>query len=186
MSEPCPQCAIKHLSMALAFLPTKPERVDPISYFLIRAIINLNEAIAGYPEHRYHAIGFLAELETRLTGSFEWLPPSEDYASKVRNNRMMLIENCMPALVLHRLIEILDDFAFGYDSVYRSSYAAAQIDEVISDFPDAGGLLGVDGEMMELAPAVRLPGRDDIVRALQNLTLDYYPEVEKGGDTDGV
>lgn len=188
MSEPCPQCAIKHLSMALAFLPTKPERVDPISYFLIRAIINLNESITGYPEHLYHAIGFLAELETRLTAAFEGQHPlGFDYADKVRDNRMLLIEDyCMSALVLYRLIEILDDFAFGYDSVYRSSYAAAQIDEAISDFPDAGGLLGVHGEMMELAPAIRLPERDAIVRALQNLSLDYYPKVEKGGDTDGV
>ena len=40
--------------------------------------------------------------------------------------------------------------------------------------------------MMELAPAIRLPERDAIVRALQNLSLDYYPKVEKGGDTDGV
>ena len=185
MSEPCPQCAIKHLSMALSLLPTKPERVDPIVYFLVRAIINLNEAITGYPEHLYRAIGFMAELEPRLTAAFEGLPDA-DYADKVRDNRMMLIETGASALVLYRLYGLLGELAFGCDSVYRSSYAAAQVDEAISDFPDAGGLLGVHGDMMTLDPETRLPGQDAIVRALQDLTSDYYPKVEKGGDTDGV
>lgn len=185
MSEPCPQCAIKHLSMALAFIPETPEKVDPVIYFFVRAIVNLNESLTGYPEHLYLAIGFLAELEPRLTASFEGLPDA-DYASKVRDARMLLIENGPSAFVLYKLFNLLDDFAFGCDSVYRSSYAAAQVDEAITDFPDAGGLLGVHGEMMTLNPETRLPDRDIITRALQDLTSDYYPQVEKGGDKNGL
>ncbi len=67
----CPQCAIKHLSAALAYRAhgmVKPRDageavVSRVHVLAARAYINLGEVLAGYRSHHWYAVGLLQMAE---------------------------------------------------------------------------------------------------------------------------
>lgn len=82
----CPQCAIKHLSAALAYLlDTTPEdaQFSESALWQSVAMVNLNEVLAGYKSHLWYAIGMLVRAEESM-GS---LGVAE---SKLRDARLLL------------------------------------------------------------------------------------------------
>lgn len=74
MTPGCPQCAIKHLSAALALKagPYAKDQPVPVSQvWLAVARINLVEVMAGYRSHLWYAVGMLVRSEesARIEGS---------------------------------------------------------------------------------------------------------------------
>lgn len=72
----CPQCAIKHLSAALAYMlrPNREGEVSPVPMsckWLAVAKINLVEVMTGYRSHLWYAVGMLVRSEeaARCEGS---------------------------------------------------------------------------------------------------------------------
>lgn len=64
----CPNCAVKHLSAALAhYLDTPRERRDTafsdVAVYLARAMINLVETNTGYKSHKWLAVGLMVKAE---------------------------------------------------------------------------------------------------------------------------
>jgi hypothetical protein len=62
----CPNCALKHLSAALAWLPVADARGTFCSdeeVLRARAYINFVEAIEGYESHWYYGVGLLVRAE---------------------------------------------------------------------------------------------------------------------------
>lgn len=91
----CPNCAIKHLSAALAYLADlyMPERnaieFHPISTsFKARAYVNLIESAEGYHSHLDFAIGLLQRAEEAHVFNGE-----SDQAVSCRNYRVELIKD---------------------------------------------------------------------------------------------
>lgn len=68
----CPNCVVKHLSAALAYLADNPDRRSPcpldaateVGTLAARAYVNLVEAMTGYASHVYLAIGLLERAES--------------------------------------------------------------------------------------------------------------------------
>ena len=74
MTPGCPQCAIKHLSAAVAYMAGPYQPVEPVLMsHLWQAIarINLVEVLAGYKSHLWYAVGMLVRSEeaARCEGS---------------------------------------------------------------------------------------------------------------------
>lgn len=63
----CPNCALKHLSAALAWLPVADACEDTLcsteEILRARAYINFVEAIEGYESHWYYGVGLLVRAE---------------------------------------------------------------------------------------------------------------------------
>ena len=64
--KPCAHCAKKHLSQAMVLL---------------------DETVNGYPEHRWMAVGHIAEAESEIAGLYS------DIAEKLRESRKTMDEN---------------------------------------------------------------------------------------------
>lgn len=74
MTPGCPQCAIKHLSAAVAYMAGPYRSVEPVlmsRLWLAVAKINLVEVLAGYKSHLWYAVGVLVRSEeaARCEGS---------------------------------------------------------------------------------------------------------------------
>jgi hypothetical protein len=85
----CPQCAIKHLSAALAYMVGPYPSGQPVPMSCVWAAvarINLVEVMAGYKSHLWYAVGMLERSEeaARCEGSA---------CATVREARLMLEEN---------------------------------------------------------------------------------------------
>ena len=70
----CPQCAIKHLSAAVAYMAGPYQSAEPVlmsRLWLAIAKINLVEVLAGYKSHLWYAVGVLVRSEeaARCEGS---------------------------------------------------------------------------------------------------------------------
>ena len=67
MTPGCPQCAVKHLSAAIAYASRYrggvSVRFDTPEVYAARAVINAVEAENGYPSHRDLAVGLLVQAE---------------------------------------------------------------------------------------------------------------------------
>ena len=64
LEDGCPSCVTKHLAQAIELFGNADDAVRRTATILVhRAAILLHEAQHGYPGHRYHAIGCLAEAE---------------------------------------------------------------------------------------------------------------------------
>lgn len=95
MTPGCPNCAVKHLSAALAHWVEQGSKVstvdyeDEVSVLLARAYINLVEASEGYRSHLYFAIGLLERAEEFIVSSARL----SDEATDIREIRVGLILN---------------------------------------------------------------------------------------------
>lgn len=96
LTDICPQCALKHLSAALACaLDLERERVSgngaldfPVSDWEVEvgvAIINVAEWASGYDSHLAYAVGRLARAEDIMAATGEY-----KYISQVREYRLFL------------------------------------------------------------------------------------------------
>ena len=65
MTPGCPNCAVKHLSAALAYFVDEGNEkyetvdLDDALVFVGRAVVNLIESLNGYPSHFDFAIGLI-------------------------------------------------------------------------------------------------------------------------------
>ncbi len=80
LDDGCASCVTKHLAQAIElFGNSTPARPRTADILYRRAAILLHEAQHGYPGHRYHAIGCLAEAENYV---------SSDEARSIRRVRI--------------------------------------------------------------------------------------------------
>ena len=64
----CPNCAVKHLSAALAYYLDIPRELrdrafSSVEVYLARAMINLVETNTGYESHKWFAVGLMVKAE---------------------------------------------------------------------------------------------------------------------------
>ena len=64
----CPNCAVKHLSAALAYYLDVPRELrdrafSSVEVYLARAMINLVETNTGYESHKWFAVGLMVKAE---------------------------------------------------------------------------------------------------------------------------
>lgn len=64
----CPNCAVKHLSAALAYYLDVPRELrgrafSDVEVYLARAMINLAETNTGYRSHKWFAVGLMVKAE---------------------------------------------------------------------------------------------------------------------------
>ena len=91
----CPNCVVKHLSAALAYLADNPDRCSPspldaateVGTLAARAYVNLVEAMTGYVSHVYLAIGLLERAESSAARAC-----AEEKLAALRTVRTDLIE----------------------------------------------------------------------------------------------
>ena len=97
MTPGCPNCAVKHLSAALAYFVdegnAKSETVDldDALLFVGRAVVNLIESLNGYPSHFDFAIGLIERAEETFTRS-----SCSKIGGRVREIRLALTDGTMP------------------------------------------------------------------------------------------
>ena len=97
MTPGCPNCAVKHLSAALAYFVdegnAKCETVDldDALVFVGRAVVNLIESLNGYPSHFDFAIGLIERAEETFTRSSCF-----KIGGRVREIRLALTDGTMP------------------------------------------------------------------------------------------
>ena len=97
MTPGCPNCAVKHLSAALAYFVdegnAKCETVDldDAIVFVGRAVVNLIESLNGYPSHFDFAIGLIERAEETFTRSSCFKT-----GGRVREIRLALTDGTMP------------------------------------------------------------------------------------------
>lgn len=113
----CANCAVKHLSAALAYLVmslrSRSWSNDSSSELLARACINLVEAAEGYTSHFPFAVGLMAMAEEALV-----IEGNAETALHVREQRTSLIAGGMRAVtdVVDELSAMVDgrDMARGH------------------------------------------------------------------------
>lgn len=106
----CANCAVKHLSAALAHLVTslgnRSWGDDPGGELVARACINLVEAAEGYTSHFPFAVGLLAMAEEAMVTEGD-----AETALHVREERTSLVAGGMQAIAsaLDRLAVLVND-----------------------------------------------------------------------------
>lgn len=131
----CPNCALKHLSAALALLvDTKSNMAAILPEILIpgpatfavleaRALVNFMEAIEGYESHWDFGVGLLARAETAaIVDGFPTLP------RLIRDTRC----DAMLAQTREDRVKVVRDLAA---SVSPTAEAHAHIEEAIRELP---------------------------------------------------
>lgn len=148
----CPQCAVKHLSAALAYLLT-PGRwgLRPFGrnrMWLAVAKINLAEVLVGYESHLWYAVGMLQRSEETALGE------GSAYAV-ARQARLMLEERGLDSAA-DALREIESGVVFE-----PSEMAGAHLYEAAREMP---------GELNYPVP----PDESAIVRAIERIRGEYF------------
>ena len=101
MTPGCPNCAVKHLSAALAYFvdsgDTKHEIIglDDAPVFVGRAVVNLVESLNGYPSHFDFAIGLIERAEEKFT--FTYTQTASSPVGRLRRIRLALTDGTMSA-----------------------------------------------------------------------------------------
>ena len=97
MTPGCPNCAVKHLSAALAYFVDEGNAkceafdLDDALVFVGRAVVNLIESLNGYPSHFDFAIGLIERAEEKFTRS-----SCSKIGGLVREIRLALTDGTMP------------------------------------------------------------------------------------------
>lgn len=161
MTPGCANCAVKHLSAALAFIADGAARDIQLHVFTVlaaRAYVNLTEVPMGYRSHFPFAIGLLARAEAAAVGV-----NAIDYAAAFRGFRLRLVsegESAIPG--------VLTDL-----EVYVSPEALtrAHLSEAEREFP---ALYGVPADA------------ETIIEKIREIRDAYFfiNEERKGGDED--
>lgn len=100
MTPGCPNCAVKHLSAALAYFVDagndKYETGDlgDASVLVGRAVVNLIESMNGYPSHFDFAIGLIERAEETFT--FTYTQTASSPVGRLRRIRLALTDGTMP------------------------------------------------------------------------------------------
>ena len=100
MTPGCPNCAVKHLSAALAYFADEGNAkceafdLDDAIVFVGRAVVNLVESLNGYPSHFDFAIGLIERAEEKFT--FAW-PANSQIVGRLRGIRLALTDGTMSA-----------------------------------------------------------------------------------------
>lgn len=104
MTPGCPNCAVKHLSAALAyFVDAGNEKYETgdlgdASVLVGRAVVNLIESMNGYPSHFDFAIGLIERAEETFTFTFTYTQPvSSSIVGRLRKIRLALTDGTMSA-----------------------------------------------------------------------------------------
>lgn len=166
----CPQCAIKHLSAALAYMLRPDRKVGPAPascMWLAVAKINLVEVMAGYRSHLWYAVGMLVRSEeaARCEGSS---------CQTARDARLELEERGLDG-VGSALRMIADGVVLDADAL-----ACAHLYEAVRELPD-----------LLVYPLV--PTAETLVHEIERIRAEYFmfdevpaasPEdAEKGGES---
>ena len=100
MTPGCPNCAVKHLSAALAYFVDEGNEkyetgdLGDAPVLVGRAAVNLIESLNGYPSHFDFAIGLIERAEEKFT--FAWSANSQ-IIGRLRKIRLALTDGTMPA-----------------------------------------------------------------------------------------
>lgn len=159
----CPNCAVKHLSAALAHsleMRRMGQSSDTDNYAIVaaRAFINLVEFLEGYAKHLPFAVGLLvmAEEEAEAAGA-------GDFADRMRIIRLHLIEK--GPQFEHRFADKL------YCELCHADLAWAHIAEAFREMPNDTVAVGT-----ELDP-------ERILSEINRLRETYFEfDEEKGGE----
>lgn len=167
MTPGCPNCAVKHLSAALAtMVAARIPELDPDvlpdfgpDVSVARAIVNLVEAYEGYTSHFDYAIGLLVKAEEGAVAR-----DARGLASEIRAARVKLM----------------------VDGAKRIPEAVTQLSTVTSWQAGAyGHFLEALRELPELSPFLGRPTVDDIRGMIATVVAEYFtvdePE-KKGGE----
>lgn len=101
MTPGCPNCAVKHLSAALAYFVDagndKYETGDlgDASVLVGRAVVNLIESMNGYPSHFDFAVGLIERAEEKFT--FTYTQTASSPVGRLRRIRLALTDGTMSA-----------------------------------------------------------------------------------------
>lgn len=180
----CPQCAIKHLSAALYYMATRPDRnegsagrepVPEEDELLARAYINLGEVLVGYRSHLWFAVGALQRAEEIGMRQAPERPGAGETAETARAVRLV-VELDGEAAVRTAMQYIWDSF------LSPAAMEAAHVSEACRElpgFPWGAFLLGTPTSVMEAIERIRN----------EYFTTDEAPaasteDAEKGGESD--
>lgn len=154
LTDPCPQCALKHLSAALAYEldPSRATKLRGKCWMYIGvAFINYSEYWFGYESHLPYAVGMLARAEE--TGIAEQL-----VLGGVRELRLKIINN-------PRDTDVRDHFR---GLLRNASLADAHVYEAVREFPQL--------EVNVPRPPDE-PLADWIQRAVKWLWVEFFDDV---------
>ena len=163
MTPGCAQCALKHLSAAVAEIvggmrQTGGTRADVLK---ARAFVNLVEAHEGYASHYEYAIGLLVSAEESLVAT-----GNADEARSVRKLRVAVM-NGEPDSLMDLRVECL------------SFMAAAHVEEAARELPELCDRFDMR------TPSCDQAGVDGLVKAAEWIRENYFTapgEPEKGGE----
>ena len=99
MTPGCPNCAVKHLSAALAYFVDEGNEkcetgdLGDAPVLVGRAAVNLIESMNGYPSHFDFAIGLIERAEEKFT--FAWSSCFKT-VGRLREIRLALTDGSMP------------------------------------------------------------------------------------------
>lgn len=165
----CPQCAIKHLSAALAYMLRPDREVSPTPMscmWLAVAKINLVEVMAGYRSHLWYAVGMLVRSEeaARCEGSS---------CQTVRDARLVLEERGLAGV--EAALMMIGGVVLDADVL-----AHAHLYEAVRELPD-----------LLVYPLV--PTAETLIHEIERIRAEYFmfdevpvasPEdAEKGGES---
>lgn len=163
----CPQCAIKHLSAALAYLADGADfNGNDAEVFAARAVVNLIEFTEGYRTHAWFAVGLMVKAEERAA-TFGM----NDFAAKVREARMKFSDGSIDAAEAVLLLMAV---------VHESDLYVAHMAEAERELPglDLNAIAAIDN-VGDRAKAI---GAE-----IEKINETYFPEEtqeRKGGESD--
>lgn len=176
----CPQCAIKHLSAAIAY--AADDRRDGcisnggVAY--ARAKINLAEVLTGYKSHLWYAVGLLVKCEERFAAVKEPDNPDPWTANTLRCYRLKkLAREARLLLELHP-----ESVAEAYDlldtgRVYPCEMAHAHACEAMRELPAMA-----DRILMRTPGDYYGPETLDIIEEIRKEFFDLPPSTVPGGE----
>lgn len=165
LTDPCPQCALKHLSAALAYEldPSRTIKLRGMCWTYIGvAFINYSEYWFGYESHLPYAIGMLARAEE--TGIAEQL-----VLGGIRELRLKIINNPRDTGVRDHFRGLLRDADMAGAHVYEAVRELPQLEANVFRPPDE-------------------PLTEWIPRAIQWVRENFFDDAQPaqtGGDTNG-
>lgn len=165
LTDPCPQCALKHLSAALAYEldPSRTTKLRGTCWTYIGvAFINYSEYWFGYESHLPYAIGMLARAEE--TGIAEQL-----VLGGIRELRLKIINNPRDTGVRDHFRGLLRDADMAGAHVYEAVRELPQLEANVFRPPDE-------------------PLTEWIPRAIQWVRENFFDDAQPaqtGGDTNG-
>lgn len=171
LTDPCPQCALKHLSAALAYELGKNPNDEPLSGGpaievgapLGVAYINYVEFLAGYASHLDYVVGMLV-----LAEEFQAVVGPVEPLHRIRKLRLALVEDPYSAETRGGFLDLRPHMDMAQAHIYE---ATREFPDFVSAIPPSSGGTAVDwilagiswlrGEFFGSAQPARTGGDDD-------------------------